>query len=223
MTLSSSSPSLFALWFGFVLFSRCHKLTSAWMTQSHRDCHSHHLPRRHLSPSSTARFYTDEKNPHIGTSREWLDRSLDYYSKVMRETEQQRRRLVQQSQAVEPSQQQEDKTNQCVDVTSSQGVSSLPPWKQRVHQDGYLIMAAKHYFALRKIKDGKPHHAELIYRRILTELQRQANGDEKECDHAKLAVTTLLLALLLQRLRSSPKDVRSVFLSFFSGGCGGIS
>lgn len=123
----------------------------------------------------------------------------------MRENEQ-RRRLVQQSQSMEPSEIQE------YNVTSSQ-MSSVAPQK-RILQDGYVIMAAKHYFALRKIKDGKPHHAELIYRRILAELQSQAN-DEKECDHAKLAVTTLLLALLLQRLRSSPKDVRSVFLNFF--------
>lgn len=178
------------------------------MTQSHHAYHYHH---RRLPPSSTAQFYTDEKNPHEGTSKEWLDRSLAYYSKVMRENEQ-RRRLVKLSRPMDPSEQQEDNTHQCIDVTSSQS-TSLPPQK-RVHQDGYLIMAAKHYFALRKIKDGKPHHAELIYRRILAELQRQAN-DEEQCDHAKLAVTTLLLALLLQRLRSSPKDVRSVFLNFF--------
>ena len=35
------------------------------------------------------------------------------------------------------------------------------------------------------------------------------------CDHSKLAVTTLLLALHLQRNNASPKKTRSVFLTFF--------
>jgi hypothetical protein len=63
---------------------------------------------------------------------------------------------------------------------------------------------------LRKIKDGKAHHAELIYRRIIGELQQDV-----DCDNAKLAVTTLLLALLLQRVGTSAKQTRSVFLNFF--------
>jgi hypothetical protein len=68
-----------------------------------------------------------------------------------------------------------------------------------------------HYFALRKIKDGKPQHAEQIYRRIIDELLHE---EEDGCDHAKLAVTTLLLALLLQRTGDS-KNTRSVSLHFF--------
>jgi len=80
------------------------------------------------------------------------------------------------------------------------------------YQDSFTRLAKKHYFALRKIKDGKPDHAETIYRRIIRELLTQ--DDEEECDHAKLAVTTLLLALLLQRQRDT-KAARSVFLNFF--------
>lgn len=76
----------------------------------------------------------------------------------------------------------------------------------------FLQLAKKHYFALRKIKDGKPRHAERIYRRIIDDLLHEE--EEDDCDHAKLAVTTLLLALLLQRTGDT-KTTRSVFLSFF--------
>lgn len=77
----------------------------------------------------------------------------------------------------------------------------------------FNVMAKKHYFALRKIKDGKPEHAELIYRRIIDELLVEEN--EEKCDHAKLAVTTLLLALLLQREGHPATQTRRVFLHFF--------
>ena len=83
-------------------------------------------------------------------------------------------------------------------------------------ENNSILLAKKHYFALRKIKDGKPAHAESIYRRILDELLAQ-----DDCDHAQLAVTTLLLALLLQgrqhrqQQHGDPKQVRAVFLNFF--------
>jgi tetratricopeptide (TPR) repeat protein len=79
--------------------------------------------------------------------------------------------------------------------------------------DNYVDLANKHYFALRKIKDGKPAHAEIIYRRIIDDLVT-AEADE-ECGHAKLAVTTLLLALHLQREEYPATKTREVFLSFF--------
>jgi hypothetical protein len=112
--------------------------------------------------------------------QEWIDRSLVYYRKVMREE----RRL---------------QGGQLKDIDSKE------------YQDEFTQLANKHYFALRKIKDGKPLHAERIYRRIIDELYK----DDDECDHAKLAVTTLLLALLLQRMRAPAKETRSVFLHFF--------
>lgn len=71
-------------------------------------------------------------------------------------------------------------------------------------------LAQRHYFALRKIKSGHLEHAESIYRRIIDEIKNHEGG----CDHAKLAVSTLLLALLLQR-RGDVKATRSVFLQFF--------
>ena len=110
----------------------------------------------------------------------WINRSISYYSKVMRE---ERRREL----------------GQINDDTYD--------------PDHFQAMAKKHYFALRKIKDGKPHHAERIYRRIIDELLEEE--DQEECDHAKLAVTTLLLALLLQREGHAATQTRSVFLHFF--------
>ena len=79
--------------------------------------------------------------------------------------------------------------------------------------EDFVDLANKHYFALRKIKDGKPAHAEIIYRRIIDDLVA-AEADE-ECGHAKLAVTTLLLALHLQREGYPATKTRQVFLSFF--------
>lgn len=107
---------------------------------------------------------------------EWISRSVDYYSKVMRE---------------------ERRTPENMD--------------QPEYQEQYAILAKKHYFALKKIKTGKLHHAESIYRRIIDELLQEEDG---ECDHAKLAVTTLLLALLMQRM-GDRKATRAVFLNFF--------
>jgi len=113
--------------------------------------------------------------------KEWISRSVDYYSKVMRE---ERRR----------------------------NMGQVPEnMDQPEYQEKYAVLAKKHYFALTKIKTGKLHHAESIYRRIIDELLQEEEG---ECDHAKLAVTTLLLALLMQRM-GDRKGTRSVFLNFF--------
>ena len=81
-----------------------------------------------------------------------------------------------------------------------------------IETDEDFVLAQKHYFALRKIKEGKNRHAEIIYRRIINEIMsEEQRGD---CDHAKLAVTTLLLALHCQRM-GDLKKTRSVFLNFF--------
>ena len=110
---------------------------------------------------------------------EWIQRSLDYYSKVMRE---ERRRSI----------------------------GQLPIEDSPEAQEEFLVMARRHYFAIEKVRNGKYSQAETLYRRIIDELQ----ADEDQCDHAKLAVTTLLLALLTKRMKD-PKKTRSVFLEFF--------
>lgn len=114
-----------------------------------------------------------------GERKAWINRSVNYYTKVMRE---ERRR----------------------------NIGQLPQETGPV-QEEFVTLAKKHYFARFKIKNGMPQHAEHIYRRIIDELSHEEEG---QCDHAKLAVTTLLLALLLQR-QGEMKATRSVFLSFF--------
>jgi hypothetical protein len=115
-----------------------------------------------------------------GERMAWINRSVEYYTKVMRE---ERRRNMGQLTLEEGPEQREE----------------------------FIDLAKKHYFARYKIKNGMPRHAEQIYRRIIDELSHEEEG---LCDHAKLAVTTLLLALLLQR-QGDMKGTRSVFLSFF--------
>jgi hypothetical protein len=113
--------------------------------------------------------------------QEWINRSIAYCSKVMRE---ERRQNIGQIQKAE------------LDSAACQ---------EEFHQ-----LTKKHCFALQKIKDGQHRHAELIYRRIIGEIM---NEEEGHCDHAKPAVTTLLLALHCQRMEDL-KKTRSVFLSF---------
>lgn len=67
---------------------------------------------------------------------------------------------------------------------------------------------------MRKIKSSTLDHAEYIYRSIIYELMNEAKEDGGGCDHAKLAVSTLLLALLQQRT-GDIKGTRSTFLNFF--------
>jgi hypothetical protein len=127
--------------------------------------------------------------------QEWTDKSIAYYSTIMRA---ERRR--------------------------SMGQINEAEWDSAHYQETLLGLAQKHYFALRKIKSGHYRHAELIYRRIIQELlthNKEDNDDEhhggsggEDCDHASLAVTTLLLALHLQRM-GDWKETRSVFLHFF--------
>jgi hypothetical protein len=115
--------------------------------------------------------------------QDWADRSVSYYSKIMRE---ERRR------------------------NSGQLDSSVASSEE--YQHDFQVLAKKHYFALRKIKDGQHTQAEQIYKRIINEIVNE--NEDENCDHAKLAVTTLLLALHCQRM-GDMKKTRSVFLSFF--------
>ena len=134
---------------------------------------------------TSARYFQDEASDLSLAERrrqEWIDRSMEYYSKVMRE---ERRR----------------------------NLGQVGDYNDPAYQQGFSLLAKKHYFALRKIKDGKPAHAEHIYRRIIQEIQTEQ--DDEHCDHAQLAITTLLLALHLQRTGAPPKRTRSVFLNFF--------
>jgi len=115
--------------------------------------------------------------------QQWIEKSVDYYSKVMRE---ERRK----------------------------NMGQIPDdvFKSVQYQEDFRSLAKKHYFALRKIKDGKHLHAETIYRKIIDEIMNEE--EDGQCDHAKLAVTTLLLALHCQRM-GDLKKTRAVFINFF--------
>ena len=153
--------------------------------------------RPHRSPSSSSSSSSSSPSSSSTTSttttassvsleqlrQDWAERSVSYYSKIMREERRRNSGQVDQDLASSPQ-----------------------------YQHEFQILAKKHYFALRKIKDGQYTQAELIYKRIINEILNE-NEDEK-CDHAKLAVTTLLLALHCQRM-GDMKKTRSVFLSFF--------
>lgn len=114
--------------------------------------------------------------------KNWINSSLKYYATVARE---QKRR--------------------------SRG--QLPPSFPRTSPNELrtqIRQAGEHYFARTLIKSGKLDQAERLYRRIIDDIQNDADG----CDHARLAVSTLLLALLKQR-QDDVKGARSVFLNFF--------
>ena len=73
----------------------------------------------------------------------------------------------------------------------------------------YLKSAMENYFALEKLRNNKPRHAETIYRRLMDEFNpRQGpfvtkpavdsmHADAEECEFSQLAVPTLLLGVLL--------------------------
>lgn len=117
--------------------------------------------------------------------RQWIARSTAYYSTVMRNESRRARGQI-------------NPSNQDTLVSHEKG----------------LIMAQKIYFARNKIKSGSLNHAEFIYRKLIDELILEEDEDE-DCDHAQLAISTLLLALLLQR-KKNMTETRSVFERFFT-------
>ena len=117
------------------------------------------------------------------------------------------------------------------------GAAGVPTQKTRQHETSASIIASevpsdvasdqlqldkdfiglmtKHYYARFLIKMGKWDNAEKIYRRIIEDLTDEAAlSEDRDCDHTKLAVSTLLLALHMQRT-GDVRATRSVFLRFF--------
>mmetsp|Transcript_13728 Transcript_13728/g.28988 ORF Transcript_13728/g.28988 Transcript_13728/m.28988 type:complete len:272 (+) Transcript_13728:307-1122(+) len=119
------------------------------------------------------------KDNHLHNSRtEWISRSINYYSGVMKKPSNQKDSFV-------------------VDATPV---------------DSFVKLAMKHYQARLLVKQGKLETAERLYRRIIDELR---SDEEEDCDHAALAVSTLLLALHTQRTSNVKADTRRVFNDFF--------
>lgn len=118
----------------------------------------------------------------------WITRSVEYYSTVMR--------------------QNREKTSS---LDSSASSSSGPmELVDPLTDKNFVELATKHYYARFLIKNGKLTLAEKIYRRIIDELE----AEEEHCDNTKLAVSTLLLALHMQRF-GDVKATRAVFVNFF--------
>lgn len=116
--------------------------------------------------------------------RQWIYSSTTYFSTVMRE---QTRR--------------------------SRG--QLPNLSSRLltHRKRTFDFAQRLYFARNQIKANKLEYAETIYRKMIgSMIEEHENGHS--CDHSELAISTLLLALLLQRT-NRVKETRSVFTRFF--------
>ena len=93
----------------------------------------------------------------------------------------------------------------------------LPKQQSLATHKKNLAIAKKMYFARHKIHSGNLKHAEVIYRKLIDELVQEAEDEEEQCDHAQLAISTLLLALLLQRNNSDHQAsaTREVFVRFF--------
>ena len=122
---------------------------------------------------------------------EWIERSVQYYSTIMRKNTW-----------------QQTATNQLDSRSSLEEVQLID---DEIDKE-FVELATKHYYARFLIKKGKLSIAEKIYRRIINELSSES--DEEQCDHTKLAVSTLLLALHMQRT-GDIKATRAVFLNFF--------
>eukprot|EP00578_Thalassiosira_sp_NH16_P026025 CAMPEP_0181092670 /NCGR_PEP_ID=MMETSP1071-20121207/9039_1 /TAXON_ID=35127 /ORGANISM="Thalassiosira sp., Strain NH16" /LENGTH=313 /DNA_ID=CAMNT_0023174859 /DNA_START=214 /DNA_END=1155 /DNA_ORIENTATION=+ len=132
---------------------------------------------------------------------EWIERSVRYYSNVMKKN----------SASTQPQH-----NTQIDSATSISEVPLLSNGNSDIiahHGKDFVGLANKHYYARFLIKRGKWDFAEKIYRRIIDELTSESDEDD-HCDHTKLAVSTLLLALHVQRT-GDVKATRAVFINFF--------
>jgi len=128
----------------------------------------------------------DSKTLHENRKRDWINRSVDYYLRVMRE-----------------------KTYMSSSLSNEERIEFL--LSEETQQKAEI--ATKLYLARSKIKDGAPNHAEIIYRKIIDDIMSNVETDE-DCDHSALAISTLLLTLLLQRM-GNINGTREVFRNFF--------
>lgn len=81
------------------------------------------------------------------------------------------------------------------------------------HRKKSFDFAKRLYFARSKIKSNKLDHAEIIYRKLIRIMAEEVESGHT-CDRSELAISTLLLALLLQRTEQI-KETRAAFLRFF--------
>mmetsp|Transcript_24577 Transcript_24577/g.42066 ORF Transcript_24577/g.42066 Transcript_24577/m.42066 type:complete len:313 (+) Transcript_24577:250-1188(+) len=163
-------------------------------------------------PTTTHAFSTANRSGLSQRKHEWIARSVEYYSTVMRKN----------AATAVTSSKPSPKLNCKIDSTAS--IAEVPLLTNNKedndnivayhHDKDFVGLATKHYYARFLIKTGKWDFAEKIYRRIIDELADENDENDGQCDHTKLAVSTLLLALHLQRT-GDVKATRAVFISFF--------
>lgn len=124
------------------------------------------------APSSTALSSSTYQGPQ---GQEWIQKSIEYYTKVMR----------------------------MEDPSSSQ-----------LSGNEQSRVAKRLYYAIQQVRSGNLSKAENIYRLTIRDIQKLAAEEEGECRNAELATTTLLLALVLQRM-DNIGEARLVFHRFF--------
>jgi len=135
-------------------------------------------------PTSSYKDQRRKKNVLQERKRDWINRSLTYYSTVSREAKRREN-------------------------------GQYVPSKIELNQyRSNFITAKKLYFARHKIKRNQPRHAERIYRKLIDDLLKEQEEEGGSCDHAQIAISTLLLALLLQR-QDEIKETRATFIRFF--------
>jgi len=131
-----------------------------------------------LVTSSINPKYEKKSNARATTSvsyrspqgQEWIEKSIEYYTTVMRKEE---------------------------------GTLSA------TSRDKQSRIAKRLYHAIQQVRSGNLSRAENIYRKTIQDINKEDN-----CSNAELATTTLLLALVLQRMGNT-EEARMVFHRFF--------
>lgn len=162
-----------------------------------------------LSPIATSAFSaatSTHRSSIYEHKHEWIERSIEYYSNVTRKKSSSSIRPLQKNTQIDYTTTSASKSPLLADVNTDIIADT--------HDKDFVRLATNHYYARYLIKAGKYAFAEKIYRRIINELTAESDDDDHECDHTKLAVSTLLLALHMQRT-GDIKATRAVFVNFF--------
>eukprot|EP00591_Stephanopyxis_turris_P006014 CAMPEP_0195517808 /NCGR_PEP_ID=MMETSP0794_2-20130614/11732_1 /TAXON_ID=515487 /ORGANISM="Stephanopyxis turris, Strain CCMP 815" /LENGTH=319 /DNA_ID=CAMNT_0040646679 /DNA_START=104 /DNA_END=1063 /DNA_ORIENTATION=- len=157
-------------------------------------------------PENDPSSFSSRKKLHELRKRDWINRSIHYYSAI--------RRLKTTTFTTDKAKFRNDESSHNNNKNKNTKKSEMSARQlEKENHDAFVKLATKHYFALEKIKKGELLHAERIYRKVI-EKTTQNRKIEGHCDHAVLASSTLLLALLLQRTNDI-KGTRNVFVNFF--------
>ena len=163
------------------------------------------------------------------TKNQWVNNSLQYYNRITRGAANNNNNV---NVNVNNNNVQVQNNSVNVNVNVNNNANNNQVQGRQSCSPKYLKSAMENYFALEKLRDNKPQHAEWIYRRLMDEFHHPSkNGNDndnnndnrsnnnndnaavEECNFSNLAVPTLLLGLLLQR-EERYEDARTVFEGF---------